>query len=292
MKQRVRSEAATAWLFILGSLVGFALFYIIPAVRNVIISFSHWNMLSAPRPAGVGNYRTMIADGVFWHAFKITFYYVLYNIPLQTVVAVFLAVMMDRFARSIGIRGILILPYLLPPVVVGLIWLWMLNPILGIIDILLKAAGLPAQPFLGSALQALPTIAGINIWEYMGFNAILFFAGLQTIPKSLYEAAGLDGASEWMMFWRITLPLLRPVTAFVVITSVIGSFQIFDTIAVTTTGGPINATRVLVWYIYEQAFQQFKMGYGAAMATFLFVVLGLIALIQFRLFRTGDSDLA
>jgi multiple sugar transport system permease protein len=292
MSRRSQSEAATAWLFIFGSLIGFALFYIIPAVRNVLISFTNWNMLSPAKPAGISNYAKMFGDSVFWNAFKITFLYVLYNIPLQTVLAIFLAVMMDRFAGSIVIRGVLILPYLLPPVVVGLIWLWMLNPILGIVDIVLKGVGLPSQPFLGSAQQALPTIAGINIWEYMGFNAILFYAGLQTIPRSLYEAAGLDGATEWTMFRRITLPLLRPVTAFVVITTVIGSFQIFDTIAVTTTGGPINATRVLVWYIYEQAFQQFKMGYGAAMATFLFVVLGIIALIQFRMFRTSDSDLA
>ncbi|HUX50466.1 MAG TPA: sugar ABC transporter permease [Spirochaetia bacterium] len=292
MRRRVGSDGLTAWFFILASLVGFAFFYVIPAVRNVIISFTHWNMLSPARPAGLANYAQMFGDSVFWNALKITFFYVIYNIPLQTVLAIFLAVMMDRFAGSVVIRGVLILPYLLPPVVVGLIWLWMLNPILGIVDVTLKSIGLPSMPFLGSVSQALPTIAGINIWEYMGFNALLFFAGLQGIPKSLYEAAGLDGASEWTMLWRITLPLLRPVTAFVVITTVIGSFQIFDTIAVTTTGGPVNATRVLVWYIYEQAFQQFKMGYGASMATFLFVLLGIIALIQFRVFRTGDSDLA
>jgi len=292
MRVRGRAEALTAWVFISASLLGFAVFYAIPAIRNIAISFTQWNMLSPAKPVGLKNYALLLGDGVFWHAFKITFFYVLYNIPLQTVVALFLAVMMDRFAGSIVIRGVLILPYLLPPVVVGLIWLWMLNPILGIVDAFLKAVGLPAQPFLGSTAQALPTIAGMNIWEYMGFTGILFYAGLQTIPTSLYEAAQLDGAGEWKMFWRVTLPLLRPVTAFVVITSVIGSFQVFDTIAVTTTGGPVNSTRVLVWYIYEQAFQQFKMGYGAAMATFLFVLLGIVALVQFRLFRTGSSELA
>jgi len=250
MKLQGKSDTVTAWVFILATLLGFVVFYAIPAVRNVLISFTQWNMLSPAKPAGVKNYSELIHDAVFWHAFKITVYYVLYNIPLQTVLALFLAVMMDRFAGSIAIRGILILPYLLPPVVVGLIWLWMLNPLLGIVDGALKAIHIPQQPFLGSVGQALPTIAGMNIWEYMGFNGILFYAGLQSIPKSLYEAAELDGASEWGMFWRITLPLLRPVTAFVVITSVIGSFQIFDTIAVTTTGGPVNATRVLVWYIY------------------------------------------
>lgn len=289
---RRNQETATAWLFILASLIGFIVFYALPAVRNVVISFTQWNMLSAAKPIGLRNYGDLVRDPIFWNAFKITAFYVLYNIPLQTVVALFLAVMMDRFAKSIAIRGVLILPYLLPPVVVGLIWLWMLNPLLGIVNGALHAIGIPPQPFLGSVGQALPTIAGMNIWEYMGFTSILFYAGLQTIPTSLYEAAQLDGAGEWKMFFRVTLPLLRPVTAFVVITSVIGSFQVFDTIAVTTTGGPVNATRVMVWYIFEQAFHQFNMGYGAAMATVLFVVLGIVALVQFRLFRTGASDLA
>ncbi len=292
MRMQGNRETATAWLFILASLVGFVVFYAVPAVRNIAISFTQWNMLSPAKPIGFKNYATLLDDPIFWHAFKITIFYVLYNIPLQTVIALFLAVMMDRFAGSILIRGLLILPYLLPPVVVGLIWLWMLNPLLGIVNGVIKSLGIPAQPFLGSVGQALPTIAGMNIWEYMGFNGILFYAGLQTIPTSLYEAAQLDGAGEWRMFWRITLPLLRPVTAFVVITSVIGSFQVFDTIAVTTVGGPVNATRVIVWYIFEQAFRQFKMGYGAALATVLFVVLGIVALVQFRLFRTGSSDLA
>lgn len=292
MRVNARVDTLWAWLFILASLVGFIGFYAVPAIRNIVISFTQWNMLSPAKPIGVKNYVTMVKDPVFWHALLITVYYVLYNIPLQTVIALFLAVMMDRFARSIVVRGVLILPYLLPPVVVGLIWLWMLNPLLGIVNGFLKDFGVSPQPFLGSAVQALPTIAGMNIWEYMGFNGILFYAGLQTIPTSLYEAAEIDGTGEWKMFWHITLPLLRPVTAFVVITSVIGSFQVFDTVAVTTQGGPVNATRVLVWYVYERAFREFEMGYGATLATFLFVLLGIIALIQFRLFRTGESEVA
>jgi multiple sugar transport system permease protein len=291
MKSTRFAESTTAWLFIVPSLVGFLGFFAVPAIRNVFISFTDWNMLSPAKSVGFGNYKTLVHDRLFWHALLITVYYVLYNIPAQTIIALFLATMMDRFARSLFIRGILILPYLLPPVVVGLIWLWILNPTIGAVDAALSALGIRAQPFLGSSAQALPTIAGMNTWEFMGFNGLLFFAGLQTIPKTLYEAASLDGANEWRMFRRISLPLLRPVTAFVIITSVIGSFQVFDVIAVTTKGGPVNATRVVVWYIFEQAFQQFKMGYGAAIATVLFVLLGIIGVIQFRLFRTGSSDL-
>lgn len=289
--RRRNADALTGWLFILVSVVGFAGFYALPLARNIAISFTQWNMLSPARPVGLGNYARLLRDPLFWNSLKTTVLYVVMNIPLQTVFALFLGVMMSRMTRSLAVRGILILPYLMPPVVVGLTWLLMLNPVIGIVDLAIRSVGLPRQPFLGSAVQALPSIAGINNWEYTGFNAILFYAGLQTVPESLYEASALDGATEWTMFWRISLPLLRPVTAFVIITSIIGSFQVFDTIAVTTMGGPVNATRVFVWYIYEQAFRQFSMGYGAAIATVLFVVLAAISLVQFRLFRAGSSEL-
>lgn len=287
-----RTEVLTAFGFIFFSVFGYALFVAIPAVRNVVISFTNWNLLSPPKGVGFRNYRVLFHDPVFWHGLKITVLYVIYQIPIQTVLALFLAVMMSRFAKSIVIRGTVILPYLLPPIVGGLMGLWMLNPLIGIVNVILGYFGIGAQPFLGSVHQALASIAGINIWQFAGFNALLFFAGLQTIPSTLYEAAGLDGASEWQMFWRITLPLLRPVTAFVVITSVIGSFQVFATIAATTQGGPVNATRVLTWYMYEQAFEQNSMGYGAAISTMLTVLLVAVSLVQFLMFRTGKSELA
>jgi len=286
-----RSEALTAYAFIFTSVFGFAVFVAIPAVRNVAISFTDWNLLSPPKAIGFRNYTMLFHDPVFWHGVKITVLYVLYQIPIQTLIAIFLGVMMARFAKSILLRGVVILPYLLPPVVGGLMGLWMLNPLIGIVNAAIVAVGIPRQPFLGSVHQALASVAGINIWQFAGFNALLFFAGIQTIPSSLYEAAGLDGASEWQMFWRVTVPLLRPVTAFVLITSVIGSFQVFATIAATTHGGPVNATRVLTWYMYEQAFQQNSMGYGAAISTALTVLLVAISLVQFMAFRTGKSEL-
>ena len=142
------------------------------------------------------------------------------------------------------IRAMIILPWLMPPVVVGLIWLWLLDPNIGIVNVTLKALGLPMIAFLGLPQWAMPSIAMINIWEYVGYTALLIFAGLQSIPGAVYEAASIDGASESQTFWKVTMPLLRPVLVFVVVTSVIGSFQIFDTIAITTKGGPVNATKV------------------------------------------------
>jgi multiple sugar transport system permease protein len=184
------------------------------------------------------------------------------------------------------------MPWLLPPVIVALIWLWMLDPTLGFVNSVLRSIGWQTLSFLGSPDQAMPSIALINIWQYTGYTALLFFAGLQTIPKEIYEAGAIDGATERRMFWSITIPLLRPVLVFVLVTSIIGSFQIFDTIAVTTKGGPVNATKVITWYIYEYAFGRFQMGYATTIAVALFVILIFVTIIQMRVLNAGSSDLA
>ena len=217
--------------------------------------------------------------------------YVLWNIPIQTLLSILLAVAMDRLVKSMFIKGLLILPYLLSSVLVALIFLWMLDPQLGILNQWLSHTPIGAQSFFTDTNQAIPTIAFVNIWKYMGFNALLFYAGLQAIPRTVYEAAYIDGATEGNTFWRITLPLLRPVTVFVLVTSVIGSFQIFDTVAVTTQGGPVNSTNVLVYYIYQNAFSFFRMGYATAMSMVLFVLLVVFTLLQMRVLRANESDL-
>ncbi|MCS6827034.1 MAG: sugar ABC transporter permease [Caldilinea sp.] len=290
-QRRFHPEAFTAFLFILPSLIGFTVFYAAPAVRGLWISFTNWDLLRPPQFVGLSNYVRLFQDGEFWNALGVTVYYVLLNIPLQTLLAIIIAVMMHRLTQSMLIRGLIILPWLMPPVVVGLIWLWLLDPNLGIVNIALKAMGLPMIAFLGLPQWAMPSIAMINIWQYVGYTALLIFAGLQSIPGSVYEAASIDGASETQMFWKVTIPLLRPVLVFVIVTSVIGSFQIFDTIAITTKGGPVNATKVLNWYIYEQAFSRFNMGYATAISIVLFLILIFVSMIQMRILRAGESDL-
>jgi multiple sugar transport system permease protein len=198
---------------------------------------------------------------------------------------------MNRLTQSLLVRGLLVLPWLIPNVVVALLWLWMLDPQLGLVNQVLKVFGIERLPFLGSPSQAMPSIAGINIWRHVGYTALLIFAGLQTIPNDIYEAAAIDGATERRIFYSITLPLLRPVLVFVMITSIIGSFQIFDTIAITTKGGPINATRVIYWYVYEYAFNRFNMGYATTLAFALFLILLTITVIQLRYFQADTSDL-
>jgi len=290
-RRALSAEAVTAYLFILPSLIGFTVFYGYPAVRAVVISFTEWSLLRAPRPIGLENYERLLTDPLFWNAMKVTGLYVLYNIPVQTIIGLFMAVAMHRLTQSLAIRGVLVLPYLVSNVVVGLAFLWVLDPLLGTFNVILGWFGVPRQPFLGSPEQALVSIAGINIWRHMGFTALLFYAGLQAIPKELYEAGTIDGAGEWRLFRHISLPLLRPVMVFVLVTSVIGSFQIFDTIAVTTQGGPANATRAIVWYIYENAFQFFRMGYASALSVVLFLVLITVTILQMRFLQGSRSEM-
>lgn len=286
------NETFVAWLFLLPSLIGFMVFYAIPAVRGLYISFTDSDLLTESAFIGIENYSTLLQDPEFWHSLRVTLYYVVLNIPLQTVLALMIAVLIDRFVKGIFFRSIIIVPWLMPNVVVGLLWLWILDPSLGIFNEFLQFIGLSRQPFFGSVGGAMPTIAGVNIWRHMGYNALLIFAGLQTIPKDVYEAGAIDGASEARLFWSITLPLLRPVLVFVLVTSIVGSFQIFDTIAVTTGGGPVDATRVIYWYIYEHAFSRFNFGYATAASMILFVILIGISLLQMRLLRANESDLA
>ena len=281
----------TGWLFILPALIGFAVFYLYPTLRAVEISLTDWNLMRAPKFIGLDNYAKLIDDPRFWQSVRITIAYVLYNIPLQTVLGLGLALLMDRLSKSVTVRAIVIAPYLLSNVIAALIWLWLLDPLLGMTNVALGLIGVPRQAFLASPDLAIVSVAAINIWRHVGLTALLFYAGLQAIPRSLQEAARLEGAGEWTVFRRVTLPLLRPVLVFVLVTSVIGSFQVFDTIAVTTQGGPANSTSAIIWYVYESAFRFSKMGYASAMSVALFAVLILITILQMRALRAGSSDL-
>lgn len=287
-----RAETLTAWALVLPALIGFLAFYALPTARAIQISLTDWNLLQPARFVGLDNYTQMLHDGRFWNGMKLSAYYVLLNIPAQMVLGLFLAVAMDRLTRSLFVKSIVLLPYLLSNVLVALVWLWMLDPVLGLVNHAIEGAGWERQPFFGGAGQAMLTVAAVNIWRHMGLVAMLFLAGLQNIPRNLYEAAALEGASEWQMFWRITLPLLRPVMVFVVVTSVTGSFQIFDTIAITTNGGPLDSTRVIVHYIVQNAFSFYKMGYASAMSMTLCLVMVAYTFLQMHLLRANDNDLA
>lgn len=282
------------WLpffFLLPAAIGYAVFYLWPLVRGIWLSFTSFNLLTPAKFVGFANYERMFQDPIFWNSMKVTVWYVLLNIGIQTVMALIIALMMHQLTQSTFLRGVVLSPYLVSNVVAALVWLWILDTQLGIANHILEWMGLDRIGFLTDETWAIPTIALINVWRHMGYTALLIFAGLQTLPNSVYEAARTDGASETRIFFSITMPLLRPILALVLIMTIIGSFQVFDTVAVTTGGGPANATNVLQMYIYDMAFGRFQFGYASAMSVGLLVILGIITFIQFKLTRAGETDL-
>ncbi|WP_254782993.1 carbohydrate ABC transporter permease [Curtobacterium sp. MCBA15_009] len=289
--RRPRNDLWLALVFIAPAAVGFAVFLAWPTVRGIWLSFTSYNLLTEPEFTGLQNYERLVQDSIFWHSMVVTVEYVLVNIVIQTVVALFIAVMMHRLTKPTFVRGIVLAPYLVSNVVAALVWLWILDTQLGIGNELLAALGLDRIPFLQSDVWGIPSIALINVWRHVGYTALLVFAGLQSLPETVYEAGRIDGASEWKMFWRITVPLLRPILSLVLIITVIGSFQVFDTVAVTTQGGPANATNVVQNYIYNLAFGRFQFGYASAVSVALLIVLSIITIVQYRLTRSGESDL-
>jgi multiple sugar transport system permease protein len=290
-RPRQRDDRRVAWLFLTPVLLGFAVFYLYPTVRGVWFSLTDYSLLNTPSYVGGANYAKLLRDEQFRNALKVTAYYVVVNIGSQTLLALGLAALMHRLTRSVVLRATLLLPWLVPNVTVGLLWAWLLDANLGFANHLLHALGLGGVSFY-SPTWSMPSVALVNTWAYTGYTALLFYAGMLQVPQHLYESAAIDGAGEVQMFRRITLPLLRPILALVLVVSLIGSFQIFDTVAVVYQGKPIPETRVIYFYIYQQAFTYFHMGYAAAVAMLLVLILGVLTFVQLRLLRASRSDLA
>ncbi|MFJ2111114.1 MULTISPECIES: carbohydrate ABC transporter permease [unclassified Streptomyces] len=288
-----RGDGALAALFVAPAMAGFLVFLLWPTLRGVYLGFTRYNLLTPAEWVGLDNYRRMIDDPIFWGSMRVTLEYVFINIGVQTVVALCIAVLMQRLTNSSLLRGVVLMPYLVSNVVAGVVFLWILDTQLGIGNQILEALGFDRVAFLAGDEWVIPSVALINVWRHVGYTALLLFAGLQAIPGDVYEAARVDGAGELRMFWRISLPLLRPVLAVVMIMTVIGSFQVFDTVAVATPGpgGPANASNVLQLYIYDSAFGRFQLGYASAMSVALLAVLSVITIVQYRITRAGETDL-
>jgi multiple sugar transport system permease protein len=294
VKRWLSEDTLVAFLFIVPSLFGMIVFVIWPTIKGFSLSFTSASLTKPGDFVGLKNYATLLHDKQFWNSMLITTKYVLFNIPLQTVIAIGLAVLISRLTKSTFVRLIIFLPYLFPMLMVTIIWMSILDYLTGPIDGVLKLLwGPSAMVGFFNVKNVIASLAWINTWRHAGYNTLLFFAGLQGIPSELYEAAAIDGANEWQIFRRITLPLLRPVTIFVVVTSLVGSFQVFDSAMViaTPSGGPGGASRVIYWYITSLAFNQFKMGYASTVAVALFLVSILIAWVNLHYFRAGSSDI-
>ena len=282
--------AFRAWLFLAVPIIFFVVIRFYPALQSFGIAFTEWNLLSPARFVGLANFSRMLGDPVFWTAFKNTFLYLFIGTPLSLALAFLVAYYLDqvRFAHGL-IRACYFIPHLTTTVAMAWVWRWFYQPPpIGLFNNLLNLIGLDTQPFLRSTVQALPAAIAPAIWAGLGFQVILFMAGLRAIPSSYYEAARIDGAGRWMILREITLPMLRPTTVFLVVISSIGFLRIFDTVYNMTdngAGGPLNSTKPLVLYIYETAFRSYQMGYAAAQTLILFLILLTISLVQLRLMR-------
>ncbi len=285
-----RRDWRLALLLIAPAAIGFGVFAVYPTLNGIYLSFTDDRILTPPTWIGIANYQTLFSDQVFWQSLGTTVYYVVLVVVVGLLISLITAVILHRLTNSALVRGLVLLPFLISGVVAALVWQWILDPQLGIANAAIRALGGHQVMFLGSSQWVIPTLALIGVWKAMGYNAILIFAGLQTIPNDLYEAARIDGAGEIRTFGRITLPLLRPIMAMVVVLNVIGAFQVFDLVQVTTKGGPANSSNVLPLYIYRTGFSEFNFGYAVTMSLALFVMLLIITFVQLRLLRSNESD--
>ncbi|HVX47141.1 MAG TPA: sugar ABC transporter permease [Mycobacteriales bacterium] len=285
-RQSRMAQARAAVTLLLPSFVGLIAFLVLPVIMVVILSFFRWDLLRPAEWVGFSNYVDLFKYDRVGHSLLVTFYYVVLNIPIQTVIALGLALMLNRRLPAMGIFRILfVVPYLATPVAMAVVWNWIFDPKVGATNAFLGFFGINGPTWLSSSGWAMPVIAFANIWQYAGYNMLFFLAGLQAIPSYLYEVSTIDGASKFQQFRSITLPLLNPTMLFVLVTGMIGSFQVFDTVYVLTNGGPGDATQVMNLQIYQSAFVGFHIGEACAMSVILFGIILTLTIAQFAYFR-------
>ncbi|CAN7593528.1 MULTISPECIES: carbohydrate ABC transporter permease [unclassified Paenibacillus] len=282
-----RSEALRGWLFIFPSLLGFGLFTFIPIIFSLVISFANWNFLegfSGIEFVGFSNYTKMWSDHWFIDSLKNNLVFTCVTVPATIVLSLLSALALNKGAYlKSTFRMLIFMPHISSLVAISVVWGVLYNPSQGPINAFLRSLGISDPPgWLSSSTWALPAIMIMTIWSNIGYNMIIYLAGLQGIPKDLYEAAKIDGAGSRGCFFHITLPMLSSTTFFVLITSMIHSFQVFIAVFSMTYGGPGTATSVITFYIYQSAFKFFDMGYASAMAWILFIMIFIITIVQWR----------
>lgn len=288
-------EQRCSFLFIAPAVILFFIFVFIPVITSFFLSFTKYNTLSAPQWVGFDNYYNIFFnDSRFWKALRNTSIYVLGAVPIGIIISLLLAVAIDQKIRFKNFyKAIFFMPVVTSVVAVSVIWKWLFaGEKYGLINHCLMKIGLTPVDWLMSPTWTLPAIVIMSIWAGLGYNMILLLAGLQTIPRTFYEAAEIDGAGTWHQFWNITLPLLRPTLLFVVIMSVINSFQLFEQVYIMTAGagegvgGVLDCALSLVAYLYDKGFQRFEMGYASAIAYILFGIIMVVTLINMKLVRS------
>ena len=273
----------TVFLFLGPSIVGFLLFIIYPLIWSFVLSFYKWDVVSPAKFVGLNNYaKLFFHDSYFWGAFFNTVYYTVACVSLGIFVALGLAVLLNRgFKGTIMCRILVFVPFVCSMIAVCLIWRFMFGQF-GILNYYLAFIGIKPRAWLMDSRYAMPIVILVAIWKDLGYKVVVLLAGLQAVPKIYYEAAEIDGANRWQQFRHITLPMLSPIILFLTIVSVIWSFQVFEQIFAMTGGGPYKSTNVLAYEVWKRAFEDFRLGYGSAIAWMMFSVIFVFSIIQWK----------
>jgi multiple sugar transport system permease protein len=283
-----KGDGIAAFLFLSPTLLIFSVFILFPVFFSFYLSFQKWNMFSGKTTfIGLDNYIKMFSSAEFWQVLKNTAVYTFGTIPLNMAISLAIAYWLNK--KIIGkkfLRTAFFAPVVISPVAAAVIWRWLYDPNFGLINYGMSFFGINAVNWLNDPNAAMFALIVMGVWKTFGINMVLFSAGLQAIPENYYEAAQIDGAGPWAKFWNITVPMLSPTTFFILIMSMISSFQVFDIVYVLTSGGPLGATKVLVFYVYEYAFKFFEMGYASAVSYILFAILFVLTMIQIRYMKS------
>jgi multiple sugar transport system permease protein len=292
-----RRKALEGYLYISPFLLGFLIFTAYPLITSFYLSFTSYNILSAPQFIGLENYsRAFSGDPQFWASLSRTGRYALMVVPLGIICSLLAAMLLNQgFTGTAFFRTLFFLPSITPIIASVLIWLWLLQPSIGVVNYLLSLVGIPGPPWVQSTTWAVPSLVILSLWNTAGGSRmIVFLAGLQGVPQELYEASHIDGASAWQRFWNVTVPMISPTIFFNLVISVIGALSVFSVAYIGTQGGPAYATYFYVYHLYISAFQFNLMGYASALAwIFLLIVLAL-TVVQFTMqkrwvFYAGDE---
>lgn len=280
-----RHEAFYGVLFTVPWIIGFLAFVATPFVASFILSFTSYKVGVDSQWIGFANYAEMfVSDTLFWKSLYNTGYYVFFAVPLGIIGSLLLALLMNQKVRGVPIfRTMVYVPSIVSGVAVAYLWMWLLDPNIGLVNYVLRSLHLPAPLWAQSEAWAKPALILVSLYSIGGSTMVIFLAGLQNVPETLYEAAALDGAGPLRKFWHITLPILSPIILFNFVVAIIGSFQVFTQAYVMTRGGPANATMFYVLYLYNIAFWYGRMGYGSALAWILFIIILLFTLVQLKL---------
>lgn len=280
-----RAEERAAWLFLAPSLVLYLMFTGIPVAAVLVLSFTKWDLFTTIDFVGLANYTALARDAIFQKVLTNTGLFVLASVPAQVVLGLLFALGLNRnIPGRTGLRVAYFLPVVTSTVAAALVWAFLFNSNYGLINAGLSAIGVTELPkWLASTRWSLWSVVIVFTWQNLGYAVVLFLAGLQNIRQDIFDSATLDGSSGWKSFWNLTLPLLSPTTFFVVIIALINSFQVFELVFVMTQAGPSNATNTLVYYIYQNGFQFYQMGYASAAAMVLFVIVLAVTLVQYKL---------